>query len=111
MGPLVSRFLDANATRLSGKGIPMLNAVLFLCAVAIAVSFATLTPSLGDDEHPLDDTDTSEPITGDPVMPLPGSETPMKDPFAPYDTGGGDWTFEHLTAAEKVVAARGLNED
>jgi hypothetical protein len=88
-----------------------MRTIIFLCAVVIAATFA-MSASRGEGEEPeLDEPDEVEPITGNPVMPLKGSETPMKDPFTPYDTGPGAWRFDDLTAAEKVVAARGLDED
>jgi hypothetical protein len=46
-------------------------------------------------------------------MPNPGDEQPMRDPFTPYDIGGAAaaWRLEDLTAEERVVAQRGLDDD
>lgn len=86
-----------------------MRVILFLCAVAIAVAFATST-SRGDVESPADEPDENPEAE---VMPNKGSETPMKDPFVPYDVGdpNGVWRYEDLNADEKVVAARGLEQD
>jgi hypothetical protein len=67
--------------------------------------------SVDGEEAPIDD--TTEPITGDPVMPTPGSEQPMKDPFVPYDIGGpaAAWRLEDLHPEEQVVALRGLDDE
>ena len=56
-----------------------------------------------------------EPITGTAITPAPGSQIAPKDPFQPYSIGPatGDkspkpfWSYEDLTAAEKVVADKG----
>ena len=91
-----------------------------LCCVAVAVVLAFVRASWGDgdgpsagDEPDLDPDDTTEPITGEAVMPNPGDEQPMRDPFTPYDIGGeaAAWRLEDLTPEEQVVAARGLDED
>ncbi len=47
-----------------------------------------------------------EPITGAAMTPAPGSETPPKDPFAPYDVGVNTWSYGQLTPEEQVVADR-----
>ncbi len=91
-----------------------------LCCVAVAVVLAFARASRGDgdgpsagDEPDLDPDDTTEPITGEAVMPNPGDEQPMRDPFTPYDIGGeaAAWRLEDLTEAERVVALRGLDDD
>ena len=94
-----------------------MRAMVILSCIAIAIVVATVSTSRGDGE-PTDGSgsapdDTTEPITGSAVMPFKGSETPMKDPFAPYDIGGAEaaWKYEDLTQDEKVVADQGLNED
>jgi hypothetical protein len=90
--------------------------LLFLC-VAVALVIATISKSRGEggatDSSAIAEDDTTEPITGKPVMPFKGSETPMKDPFSPYGIGGSEaaWKYEDLTRDEKAVADRGLNED
>ena len=50
-----------------------------------------------------------EPITGAPVTPRPGSETPPRDPFALDNTqpAGAVWDYEDLTPREQAVADRG----
>jgi hypothetical protein len=42
----------------------------------------------------------SEPITGDPVMPNPGSETPQHNPFTQFDTGPDPWSYDQLETDE-----------
>lgn len=96
-----------------------MRAMMVLCCVAVAIVIATVSTSRGDGEStdvsstaPTDD--TTEPITGTAVMPLPGSdEQPIKDPFAPYEIGGqaAAWRKEDLTAAEQAVVDRGLADD
>jgi hypothetical protein len=58
-------------------------------------------------EEPVEPDNTPE------VMPLKGAESPMKDPFTPYDIGGpaAAWRLEDLTPDERVVAMRGLDDD
>lgn len=58
------------------------------------------------DDPPLPD---SEPITGTPIDPAPGAETPQKDPFKPYDIGdpASAIPYEALSPEEKAVVDRG----
>ena len=50
----------------------------------------------------------AERITGEAVVPNPGNESPPRDPFSPYSTGPGPtWSYEDLTADEKIVADKG----
>lgn len=54
-----------------------------------------------------------EPITGVPVTPRPGSETPPRDPFTPDDDSrpaNAVWSYEDLTPVEQAVAHRGLDQ-
>lgn len=48
-------------------------------------------------------------ITGQPSVPKPGDERPMRDPFAPYDLGDPStaWPPQDLTAEERAVVDRG----
>lgn len=92
-----------------------MRSIHILCCVAIAVVLAFVRASYGDGEipeepdEPIDE--TAEPITGEPVMPNPGSEQPMRDPFTPYDIGGpaAAWRLEDLTPDEQEVALRGVD--
>lgn len=53
----------------------------------------------------------SEPITGTSVEAALGSETPPKDPFAPYDIGDplSAIPYETLTPEDQAVVDRGRN--
>lgn len=87
-----------------------MRAIVGLCCVAIAVVVASVSTSRGDG-----DTENGSPADA-PVMPFKGAKTPMKDPFAPYGTGeesepGSTWKYEDLSADEKAIADRGLDED
>ncbi len=81
----------------------------FVLALFITSSRGDVEPF--DEPEPIDE--TTEPITGEAVMPNPGSEQPMRDPFAPYDIGGSAaaWRLQDLGAEEQAVAVRGLEDD
>ena len=86
--------------------------ILGCLAILIIIVFARSTRGDGEPEpQPLGPAvdETTEPITGDPVMPNPGSEQPMRDPFTPYEIGAGaGWTLDDLTPDEQDVALRGV---
>ena len=88
-----------------------MRSVMMLCCAVIAIVFATSISrsDSGDSTTEGSPTSTDEPITGQPVTPTPGDESPPRDPFAPYDIGGPEaaWSHESLTAEEKAVADRG----
>ena len=92
----------------------LVSTVLFMVA-AIFVGAATQTPVEADDVSTnilADDIPTEsipEPITGDPVQPLPGSETKQKIPSEPYDIGAPEhaWKLEQLSPAERAAVERG----
>lgn len=94
-----------------------MRTIQILFGVAIAVVLAFVRASYGDGElleepeEPIDE--TTEPIIGEAVTPNPGDEQPMRDPFAPYDIGGAAaaWRLEDLTADERVVAQRGVDDN
>ncbi|MBA2538141.1 MAG: hypothetical protein H0V17_00775 [Deltaproteobacteria bacterium] len=92
-----------------------MRAIMVLCCIAVAIVIATMSTSRGDGDSPPGESaeDTSEPITGAPVMPFKGSEETTRDPFAPYGIGGPEaaWRYEDLTAAERAVADRGRADD
>lgn len=94
-----------------GKDLVLRHLQVLGC-VAILLIVVFVRASRGDAEPeaieaPVDD--TTEPITGEPVMPNPGSEQPMRDPFSPYDIGqGAAWTLDDLTPDEQDVALRGV---
>lgn len=96
-----------------------MRTIQILSGVAIAVILAFARASYGDDEGELPDEleepidDTTEPITGEAVMPNPGDEQPMRDPFTPFDIGGpaAAWRLQDLTAEEQVVALRGVDNN
>ena len=67
--------------------------VLFLAIVASLSSPACDGPESGGGSATNAD---PEPTTGAPTTPNPGSETAMKDPFKPYDTGPDPWSYEQL---------------
>lgn len=83
-----------------------------LGCLAILILVVFVRASRGDGEpEPLEPAvdDTTEPITGDPVVPIPGSERPMRDPFVPHESGAGvGWTLDDLTPDEQDVALRGV---
>lgn len=92
-----------------------MRTIQILCGVAavIVLAFANAWGEGDDDpdeiDQPIDE--TAEPITGEAVMPNPGDETPMRDPFTPYDIGGeaAAWRLEDLEPEERVVALRGVD--
>ena len=57
----------------------------------------------------------AEPTIDSPAVSEPGSETPPRDPFSPYDIGPAPddksrkpfWSYQDLNAEEKRVADRG----
>ncbi len=84
--------------------------ILGCVAILIIVVFARASRGDGETE-PIEAVvdDTTEPITGDPVMPNRGSEQPMRDPFAPYEIGAeAGWKLDDLTPDEQDVALRGV---
>lgn len=94
-----------------------MRSIQILCCVAAAIVLAFAGASRGDGggagDEPVPEDEMAEPITGEAVMPNPGNEQPMRDPFTPYDIGGAAaaWRLEDLTEAEQVVARRGLDDD
>ncbi len=84
--------------------------ILGCLAILIVIVFARSTRGDGEPEpQPPAIDETTEPITGDPVMPNPGSEQPMRDPFTPYEIGaGGGWGLDDLTPDEQDVVLRGV---
>lgn len=55
---------------------------------------------------------TPEPITGTAAMPVAGSETIVKDPFALYEPGPPGtktWTYSELSPAEKAWVDKNAN--
>jgi hypothetical protein len=82
----------------------LLFAALFAGAAAQPESALDFEESTDDPPLP-----TSEPITGTPIDPAPGFETPQKDPFAPYDIGdpSAAIAYEALRPEEKAVVDRG----
>lgn len=113
----VGHVRDATASRgqqcRASRGM---RVVMTVCGVVVAVVFATMSSSRGDNETSDPAlTEEAEPITGTEVTPFKGSEQPMKDPFVPYGTGAEGpsdvWKYEDLTAAERAIADHGLNED
>lgn len=94
-----------------------MRAFQILCGVITVIVIAFARASYGDGE-PIDEPEdpideTTEPITGEAVMPNPGDETPMRDPFTPYDIGGpaAAWRLEDLKPEERVVAQRGVDQN
>jgi len=80
--------------------------------IIFAVSISRGDPALDEvSDSPVDD--STEPITGQAAVPQKGSESPMKDPFTPYDIGGpaAAWKYEDLTDDEKAVVDHGKAED
>jgi hypothetical protein len=94
-----------------------MRAIQILCGVAVAIVLVFARASWGDGdggvpdepEDPIDE--LTEPITGEAVMPNPGDERPMRDPFTPYDIGGPEaaWRLQDLTPEEQAVAQRGID--
>lgn len=95
-----------------------MRVIPILCCVAAAVILAFGRASWGEPEtldEPIEDPvdETEEPITGDPVMPNPGSEQPLRDPFSPYDIGGAEaaWRLEDLEPEEQEIALLGAERN
>jgi len=90
-----------------------MRALMIACGVVLAIVFATMSSSRGDEASDPSSTELTEPITGTAVEPTPGPREPVHEPFTPYDFGGPQaaWSYEQLTKEEKQVADRGLNED
>ena len=56
----------------------------------------------------------AEPITGAPIAPSPGQESPARDPFQPHGIGPrplAEWPYDTLTPEERAVADRGRNQN
>jgi hypothetical protein len=95
-----------------------MRSFLIPACVAIVVVWATSTsrsdprdaPTTGD-RSGVRTTSTDEPITGQPVTPAPGSETPIRDPFSPYATGGAaaEWKSSALKPSDQATATRDAN--
>lgn len=75
-----------------------------------AVVFITAATSHSDSASPpsLPSVAADEPITGTAAVSAPGSETPPRDPFTPYDIGppGSAWPYEQASPAEKAELDR-----
>lgn len=86
-----------------------MRAFQILCGVIAVIVIAFARASYGDDASEADIDDGTEPITGEPITPQPGSESRPKDPFALYDNGDPDsiWPYASLTAEEKRIVDRG----
>ncbi|MBA3398225.1 MAG: hypothetical protein H0T89_36705 [Deltaproteobacteria bacterium] len=87
-----------------------MKSLAFAILTVVAVIFATVVTSRSDatvspPTYPVG----PEPITGKAAVPRPGSETPQRDPFSPYDPGPPEalWGSEQLGAAEKAVLDHG----
>lgn len=87
--------------------------LLFLCCLAALslIASASQGQPAGADSTAVES--EPEPIIGQAIQPNPGSESPMKNPFVPYDPGPPEalWKYEDLNAAEKAVVDRGRLED
>lgn len=92
-----------------------LIATALLAFLALFAGAAAQPPVTADIDESTDDPPLPEHefITGSAVEPAPGSETPQKDPFKPYDIGdpASAIPYEALSPAEKVVVDRGRNVD
>jgi hypothetical protein len=89
-----------------------LRSALILGAVTLAVVWAS--SSSRSDPQPTSTSATpanasDEPISGVASIPTPGSESPMRDPFTPYDIGPAQaaWGYTSLTSSEKAVVDHG----
>ena len=82
----------------------LLFAALFAGGALQADSAEPFEESLDDPPIP-----AAEFVTGTPVQPAPGHETPQKDPFEPYDIGDPNSAipYEALSPAEQAVIDRG----
>jgi hypothetical protein len=82
----------------------LLFAALFAGGALRADAPAAFEESFDDPPLP-----SAEFITGTPVEPAPGHETPQKDPFEPYDIGdpASAIPYEALSPAEQAVVDRG----
>jgi hypothetical protein len=82
----------------------LLFAALFAAGALQADSAEPFEESFDDPPLPI-----AEFITGTPVQPAPGHETPQKDPFEPYDIGdpASAIPYEALSPAEQAVVDRG----
>jgi len=83
------------------KGFLILS-VIVCAVVGLASSSSRSAPPSPD----VPSTAPSDNLTGQPSVPNPGDERPMKDPFTPYGIGdpSASWTYAELTAEEKAVA-------
>lgn len=82
----------------------LLFAILFAGGALGADVSADFEASVEDPPLP-----TEEFITGTPIDPAPGHETPQKDPFTPYDIGdpASAIPYEALSPEEKGVVDKG----
>jgi len=82
----------------------LLFAAVFAAGALQAEATVDFEESLEDPPLP-----TEEFITGTPIEPLPGNETPQKDPFTPYDIGdpASAIPYDALSPEEKAVVDRG----
>jgi hypothetical protein len=86
----------------------LVSLVLIVLATALLMSAPRSQPS--PPAPPLDNAGAlPEPTTETPVMPAPGSESIVKNPFSPYDIGPPEaaWSYDQLTPPEKTIADRG----
>jgi hypothetical protein len=113
----VERVLDEHATGALGRlrRSSFVRHLQILGCLAILILVVFVRASRGDVEpEPVASAvdDTTEPITGDPVVPIPGSEQPMRDPFASHEIGAGaGWTLDDLNPDEQDVALRGVDSN
>jgi hypothetical protein len=88
----------------------MFKTIIATSFAALALAWAVAAHSNPPPALPPSSIDSdAEPIVGEPIMPLAGSETPPRDHFKPFDPGPESalWKYEDLTPAEKKVADRG----
>lgn len=89
----------------------------FVISMTAVVAFVWVSASRSDDSTTSTSAPTAgpvpEPITEQPIMPAPGSETPQRDHFVPYDPGPPEarWSYQQLNPAEKAHVDRGRNVD
>jgi hypothetical protein len=83
---------------------------VFFLLTSVGFVLALFISSSRGDVEPIDESSDEEPIIGDPIVPLPGSEEVPVDPSREPDPETV-WRYEILTAAEKAVMDRGLADD
>lgn len=95
----------------------MARTVLFgavMCAIMLIAATTRSDVVATDVEVDVDDTSPiPEVITGAPAVSPPSSESPAKDPLAPFDVGPPEsvWPYESLTAEEQALVDQGRDTD